>query len=170
MMEEADQKNRLHGRPHTGGELLRYGARVGYLLVAWVFVLFVLIQVFLAGLSIFVGPEGWARHVEFGHLFGPLSLALLLLALVGRLPRRAVLLTVLLMLLYSLQYVFVEIPPRLGLPEFSALHPVNALLIFWLALTLALRSRTFLTRATRGVADSQRDGSHAVAVDQPRAR
>jgi hypothetical protein len=127
----------------SGAERLRHGARVGYVLVAWVFVLFVMVQVFLAGLSIFVGPAGWPRHVEFGHYFGPLSLALFVLALVGRLPRRAVLLTVLLMLLYSLQYVFVEVPPRVGLPELSALHPVNALLIFWLALSLALRSRSF---------------------------
>jgi len=130
----------------SGAERLRYGSRVGYLLVAWIFVLFVLIQVFLAGLSIFVSPAGWPRHVEFGHYLGPLSLALLVLALVGRLPRRTVLLTVLLMLLYSLQYVFVEVPPQLGLPELSALHPVNALLIFWLALSLAWRARGFLAR------------------------
>ncbi len=169
MMEEADQKNRSHV-VHSRGETLRYGSRVGYLLVVWVFVLFVMIQVFLAGLSIFVGPAGWPRHVEFGHFFGPLSLALLLLALVGRLPRCVLLLTVLLMLLYSLQYVFVEVPPRIGLPELAALHPVNALLIFWLALSLALRSRSFLTDSTRGVSESSREGGHVTSRDRPRER
>jgi hypothetical protein len=169
MMEEADHKSRSHAE-RARGETLRYGSRVGYLLVAWVFVLFVMAQVFLAGLSIFVGPAGWPRHVEFGHYFGPLSLALLVLALVGRLLRRTVLLTLLLMLLYSLQYVFIEVPPQIGLPELSALHPVNALLIFWLALSLALQSRTFLAGAKGDVADSHREGGHVISRDRPSGR
>jgi hypothetical protein len=131
-------------QPGVGAAIRRW-ARVGYFLVAWVFVLFVLIQVFLAGLSVFLGAQNWPTHVEFGHLFGPLSLALILLELLGRLPARAVWLTLLLALLYGLQYAFVEVPPAIGLPALSALHPVNALLIFWLALHLASRSRSFLT-------------------------
>ncbi|MGZ6283341.1 MAG: DUF6220 domain-containing protein [Ktedonobacterales bacterium] len=123
---------------------LTFWAQMGYLVVAWVFVAFVLTQVFLAGLSIFVGPSGWTRHVSFGHLFGPLCLALLALALLGRLPRLMIALTALLLVLYACQYVLIEVPSRIGIPALSALHPVNALIIFGVSFWLARRSLDFL--------------------------
>lgn len=121
-------------------------ARAGYLVVAWVFVAFVLTQVFLAGLSIFVGPSSWARHVAFGQLFSYLCVALLILAFVGRLPSLMIGLTMLLSLLYGLQWLLIEIPRSMGMLALSALHPVNALIIFGVSLWLARRSLRFVPR------------------------
>jgi len=45
-------------------------ARLGYTLLASVFVACVATQVFLTGLGVFAGPEYWVRHTSFVHLFG----------------------------------------------------------------------------------------------------
>jgi hypothetical protein len=58
---------------------------------------------------------------------------MLIAAFVGRLPARAKWLSLAALLLIGLQYALVEI----DLPGLAALHPVNALLIFWLAISLA---------------------------------
>ena len=62
-----------------------------YIFVVWLFVLCIMVQAFLAGLSTFAGPGWWAIHVEAGHWFVALPLLLLLLAFLGRFPRSMVL-------------------------------------------------------------------------------
>lgn len=70
--------------------------RTTYLTIAWLFVIGVLIQVFLAGLSLFATPSYWPTHVEFGYNLGFLMLLLLFLAFLGRFPRPTIGLTALL--------------------------------------------------------------------------
>jgi mercuric ion transport protein len=125
-----------HHTTQHGHPAFRRFAQMGYLVVASLFVLCVLLQVFLAGVSIFVSSSWWEVHKRFGESFGYLTILLLLLAIVGRAKRSVIWLTVLLVVLYGLQYTFIELPGRLGVPLLSALHPVNALIIFWLAVTL----------------------------------
>jgi hypothetical protein len=115
-------------------------ARWGYLGLAWVFVVCVLVQVFLAGMLVFVSRDWQEVHVQTGHIFGLLPYLMLILALVGRMPRKTVLLTLLLALLYGLQYAFINGASGLGVAAIAAFHPVNALLIFWTAITLARRA------------------------------
>ncbi len=110
--------------------------------VAWLFLACVVVQVFLAGLGIFAGPENFALHRDFGYLFGYLTLALLVLALVGRLGRRWIGLSALLVVLFALQSVFVAL--RSAAPAAAALHPVNALAIFYVAQLVARGSRALL--------------------------
>ena len=52
--------------------------------VASLFVVCCLVQVFLAGLGVFDGPRSFLTHRDFGYLLGWLTLAMLILALVGR--------------------------------------------------------------------------------------
>jgi mercuric ion transport protein len=108
----------------------------GYLVLVCLFVLCVLLQVFLAGVSIFVSASWWEIHKRFGESFGALTILLLLLCIAMRPKRSVIWLTGLLVVLYSLQYLFIELAGRLSIPWLSALHPVNALVIFWLAVTL----------------------------------
>src|SRR5262245_36031650 len=109
-------------------------ARWGYLGLAWVFVACVLVQVFLAGMLVFVNREEWQEvHVQTGHIFGLIPYLLLILALVARMPRGMLGLTLLLVVLYGLQYAFINLAGPLGTLVIEAFHPVNALLIFWLA-------------------------------------
>jgi hypothetical protein len=65
---------------------------------------------------------------------------MLVLAAVGRLPRRTILLTVLLLGLSVLQTVLVNV----DVTEVEALHPVNALAIAFVASVLMRRSRDYL--------------------------
>ena len=119
---------------------VRQAARAAFVVVAWLFVACTVIQVFLAGLGVFAGAQNFATHRDFGYLFGLLTIVLIALALVGRMPRRFVGLTVLLLVLFVLQSVFI-VAWRSGAPAVAALHPVNALLIVGLSAMLARRAR-----------------------------
>ena len=64
-------------------------------------------------------------------MIGWLTLVLLVIALVGRMPRRFVGLAVLLLVLFSLQSVFVAL--REDMPAVAALHPLNGFFILAVA-------------------------------------
>jgi hypothetical protein len=119
--------------------------RLAFISVAWLFLACVVVQVFLAGLGVFAGAQNFTLHREFGYLFGWLTLVLLLLALVGRLDRRWIGLSALLLVLFAFQSVFVAL--REIMPAAAALHPVNALAIFAVALHVARRSRSLASSA-----------------------
>lgn len=118
--------------------MVRY-ARLAYRGVIWLFVACVVVQVFLAGLGVFSAEDKFEFHRNFGYTFGWLALLLPLLAWVGRLGRRTIGLSFLVTVLFILQSVFVAL--RTDMPYLAALHPVNALAIFWLSLSLARGSR-----------------------------
>ena len=107
-------------------------------IVAALFVACALVQVFLAGLGVFDDPRSFITHREFGYTFGWLTLAILVLALVGRAPRRIVGLSVLLLVLFTMQSVFVAI--RADYPAIAALHPVNGFLILGAAVVITRES------------------------------
>jgi hypothetical protein len=106
--------------------------RLAYRVLAWLFALGVVAQVFLAGWAIFVDGTQWSLHTTFVGVLELLGVLLLALAFAGRLAPRRRWLTGGAVFLVYLQYVTANVP---GAP--AALHPVNALLIFWLAVFLA---------------------------------
>lgn len=113
-------------------------------LVSGLLVLALLAQVFLAGLAVFGAPSWWAQHTFFGHLIGLLIVLLLLSSLTARVSGRATLLSGLLVLLMGLQYAFVDSHRWLaGLP-IAALHPTNALVMFWVATAVMRAARAGL--------------------------
>lgn len=124
-------------RARTGGFAATAGT--AYILLAWVLVLCVAYQVFLAGLAVFDNPLNWGRHVAFVHVFELIPVLMLILAAVARLPkgRWYYMGPVLLYFLIGLQYAFVALRGT----AVAALHTVNALLIFWGSAALALRAR-----------------------------
>ncbi len=114
--------------------------RTLYVVLAWLFALCILIQVFLAGLSIFSSATYWRSHISFAHLFEYLPFFLFLLALLGRLPRAITLLSLLLVVQFALQYAFIESAGSLGIAVLAAFHPVNPIIMFWIALYIARRA------------------------------
>lgn len=50
-------------------------ARTAFAVVAWLFVACVAVQVYLAGMGVFVGPQNFLTHRDFGYLSGMLTLA-----------------------------------------------------------------------------------------------
>ncbi|MFI5271571.1 MAG: DUF6220 domain-containing protein [Ktedonobacterales bacterium] len=95
-----------------------------------------LLQVFLAGAGIFTSPSWFAMHRFFGNALSVFPIAMLILALVGRQPRLRVVLSGLLFVLVGLQGALIQAPRSMGAPLISALHPVNALVIFALGAAL----------------------------------
>lgn len=118
-------------------------ARMAYLVVAWLFVLCVVFQFFLAGLGVFENGARFATHRDFGYLFGWLCVFLVVLALLGKLPRRQFVGGSLLVLaLFFMQSVFVAF--RASAPALAALHPLNGALILILGVVLAVRVRRYV--------------------------
>ena len=110
-------------------------ARGIHLAAIWLFAICTVVQVFLAGLGVFVSPDRFALHRDFGYTFGFLLLVVIVAAIVGRLGRRQVGYAVGLMVLFALQSVLVAV--RSSAPEIAALHPVNGFLIVALAFASA---------------------------------
>jgi hypothetical protein len=118
-----------------------------YAVVAWLFVACVVVQVFLAGLGVFDRAGDFRVHVQFGYLFGWLTLALLIVALAGRLGRGLIAMALVLLVLFALQSLFVAV--RGGVPFVAALHPLNGFLILLVAIGAA-RAATRLARQSIG--------------------
>ena len=118
------------------------GARYAFVALAWAFVVGVVVQVFFIGLGLFGAADDFELHVSLGwilHLFPLLILAAAALARAGRtriLQATALAVTVFIVpILVSL---------RADSPVAAALHPVGALLAFWLAIVVAREATSFL--------------------------
>ncbi|HSL33361.1 MAG TPA: DUF6220 domain-containing protein [Candidatus Limnocylindrales bacterium] len=139
--------------------MMRTFAHTAYPAVAGLFVACAVVQVFLAGLGVFDSPTAFVTHRGFGYTFGWLTLVLLVVALTGRMPRRFVGLSVLLLVLFALQSVFVAL--RDDLPALAALHPVNGFFILGVAVVATRLS--WLARREASEAAARSDGG-VVAV------
>jgi hypothetical protein len=105
-------------------------ARYGYVLFAGIFVVCVLIQVYIAGMAVFIDPANWDLHTTFIHVFELIPAILLVLALLGKLSYILKLLPIVLFSLILVQYAIAH---RFG-SLVGAIHPVNALVIFWIGI------------------------------------
>lgn len=122
-------------------------ARIAYPLLAWAFLAGVVVQVFAIGLALF-GGSSTELHVNLGwilHLVPILVLAAAALARGGRRHWVAAL---------ALAAV-VFVAPILALardasPAIAALHPVAAIVAFWLSVVVALRSLELLREPSDG--------------------
>ena len=115
--------------------MIRSFARRALPVVAAAFVACGLVQVFLAGLGVFDDPASFVTHREFGYLLGWFTLAMLVLALLGRERRLIVGLTVLVLVQFTFQSVFVAL--RTTYPAVAALHPVNGFLLLVVGIAIA---------------------------------
>jgi hypothetical protein len=134
-------------------------ARAAYPWVAWLFVACSVAQVFLAGLGVFEDPARFALHRDFGYAFGLLTIVLIVLAIAGRLGRYLIGLSILLLVLFVMQSVFVVL--RESAPFVAALHPVNGFLILLVGI-VAARASAAKRRADReaaAIAPSTASGS-----------
>ena len=103
-------------------------------IAAIVFVVAIVVQVFLAGAALLqLGGNGDFRtHVDFGYTWvGIAALVVVVTAVLARVGRRRIGISVLLLVLYIVQ---TSLPyARQDIPAVAALHPVNALFLFGLA-------------------------------------
>jgi hypothetical protein len=116
-------------------------ARLGFVTGAWLFLVCLLIQVFLVGRDIFADLGG-SIHKDFAYLYGWLAPILVLLAGAARVPSVTRSLTIALLVLFAVQTVLPSL--RDQFPVIAALHPVNALAIFALAIVVARRATALI--------------------------
>ena len=121
-------------------------SRFGFNVVAWLFVACCLLQVYLAGLGVFAGSSNFETHAGFGYTFGLLTLVLIVLALLGRTGRRVTGASVLLLVLFALQSVFIAM--WADSPTVAALHPLNGFFILFVAVATAWATLGYLRAPT----------------------
>ena len=108
---------------------------------AGIFVAAIVVQVFLAGAAIanLGGSGDYSTHIEFGYTWvGLAALAVVVTALLARRPRNEILMTVGLLVLYVVQTLLPS--ARGSMPVIAALHPLNAMVLFVLAIWYARRA------------------------------
>lgn len=110
-------------------------ARPIHLGVAWLLVIGLLYQVFLAGMGVFSGASAFATHRDFGYTLTILPFILIVTALVGRFGRWHVIAAAVMFSQIILQSILVL--QRDSVPAIAALHPVNGFLILLIAVWVA---------------------------------
>jgi len=125
------------------------GARFAFMALAWAFVAGVVVQVFFIGLGLFAGSENIALHVNLGWILHLFPILILLAAALARAGRTRILEATALAVTVFVVPILATL--RADTPVLAALHPVGALLAFWLAIVVA-RSATSLVRASDVVA------------------
>ena len=116
-------------------------ARIGYSLVAWLFAIAAVIQVYLAGQGVFA-TGSFELHRNVGYAIGILGLILLVLSFAAKMPLRVIGATALLFVLMIVQSVLVFM--RTDQPNIAALHPVNGFIIVLLAVWIAWKTLAYL--------------------------
>lgn len=109
-----------------------------------VFIVGIFVQVYLAGRGVF-GADTYQAHKDFGNVLHFVPGVILILTLVSRAMRNRVdvILAVLLVVLFEVQFALGDLKH----PDAGAFHPVNALLLLGVAVSLFARD----LRAVRAV-------------------
>lgn len=115
-------------------------ARAVYLVCAILLATGVIFQVFFAGATLLVNGSYLELHRTVAHIVELVSMMTVIVGLFTRLPWRVQALGGLFLLLMFAQYIFLYAMPALGVPSLRALHAVNALAMFWVALAMAQRT------------------------------
>lgn len=123
--------------------MVRTAARTrAFPILAWAYVAALAIQVFFAGLYVFAGASNIELHRNMAHVIGALTILLIAATFVGRVPEKRLVFGVLGLLV--VQGMLVHVHQLFdGFAVVAALHPVNALVLTYAALTLAKRSSAY---------------------------
>lgn len=110
-------------------------------ILAWAYVAALAVQVFFAGMYVFVGASNIELHRNMAHVIGLLTLLLVASTFVGRVPQKRRVFAVVGLLV--VQGMLVHVGQWFGLWTIAALHPVNALILTYASFDLAKRSNSF---------------------------
>jgi hypothetical protein len=118
-------------------------ARIAVVALAWLFAAGVVVQVFLVGLTLFESADFLEDHKTLGGWLGLIPITLILVALVGRLPVRLIVMAAVLLVLYGVQYLLANIDEG----YVAALHPVNTFVLFGVSTQLGAQTRDLLNHS-----------------------
>jgi hypothetical protein len=108
---------------------------------AWAYVAALGVQVFFAGMFVFVGASNIELHRNMAHVIGLLTVLLIASVFIGRVPEKRLAFGVVGLLV--VQGMLVHLNQWFGFSMIAALHPVNALVLTYAAVTLAKRSNAY---------------------------
>jgi hypothetical protein len=111
--------------------------------LARLFTIGVVVQIFIAGLSLFESAKYWDDHKSLGQSLGIIPALLIVAAIVGRLPPRLIGMSVGLLVLWIVQWQL----PKIDNGWIAALHPLNAFLLIGLSVQIAEQVRDLIRRA-----------------------
>lgn len=114
------------------------GARYVYLAFVWIYLVGIVFQVFLAGIGLFGVAKDFEPHVGLGWILHLVPVLLLIVAALARVGSRLLWWTTALLVVQFIQPILATL--RNDLPLLAALHPVLALIIFWLAFTIGVKA------------------------------
>lgn len=122
-------------------------ARYVYAALAWAFLAGLAVQVFFAGLGMFVDRGDFNLHVNLGWILHLVPLLILAAAALSRAGRRHWVWALGLALVVFVVPILATL--RADAPMAAAFHPVGALVAFWLSAVVA-RNATDAVRAREG--------------------
>jgi hypothetical protein len=135
---------------------VKRGFRIAHLLVASLVLAGIVAQPFLIGLFLFGAVHSSDLHATVGYTLFEFGVPLLLIAaLLARLPRNEMLLTLALMVDIVVQEFLVNLRDTSSV--LAALHPLNAFVLLLVAVTLVRRDRALLWTPTAPANGSPRD-------------
>lgn len=112
------------------------GARWLFLVLVWIYLAGILYQVFLAGSALFGPDRSFETHIGLGYLLHLVPILLIVVALIARVGQPLIRWTLALLVV---QFIQPLLPMARGdLPWVAALHPVLALVVFWLGITVGV--------------------------------
>jgi hypothetical protein len=142
-MELGKENKKSRGNSDAVGSIrLSTVAQVGrfiYLLLAWAFLICILVQVFIAGMATFSDSTDWGLHKSFVKIFALVPLVMFLLTFVGSIQGRIRWISLLLFVLVIFQFLTVQVFSSIS--AITALHPMIALLLFWGSITTVKRAK-----------------------------
>jgi Family of unknown function (DUF6220) len=124
---------------------MKRGFRMAHLVVASLILAGIIAQPFLIGLFLFGAVNNSDLHIAVGYSLLEFGVPLLLItALLARLPKQVMLLTVLLMVDIFVQVVLVNLRDTSSV--LAAFHPLNAFALLLIAIAVVRRDRALLRR------------------------
>ena len=112
------------------------GGRYLYAALIWAYVAGILVQVFLAGIGLFGAAKDFQPHIGLGWILHLVPILLLIVGAIARVGSRLLWWNAALLVVQFIQPILATL--RNDQPLVAAFHPVLALVIFWLALTLGM--------------------------------
>lgn len=129
--------NTQHIQPGSG---LVTGSRWALAILAALFTLGAFSQFFLVGMSMFENGSRWQDHASLGHVLGLVTYVLWIPAVLGKTGARLIVTSIALLVLFGLQYAFIEADSTM----MNAFHPLNGSVLLVLGSWVTLRASHLL--------------------------
>lgn len=114
------------------------GARFVFVAMVWIYVAGILFQVFLAGIGLFGAAKDFEPHMGLGWILHLVPVLLLIVAAVARVGSSLLWWTTALLVVQFIQPILATL--RDDQPVVAAFHPVLAVVVFWLAVTVGVKA------------------------------